>query len=90
VADQVKRETGSTRDAIRWGVLLAAVGTVGFRLPRLVHEFREWREAARFGDLSAADAWRTSLFADLSGVLLVLAVGLVVFYVLRAGRKAEQ
>jgi hypothetical protein len=83
VTAQVKREAGSTRNAIRWGVLLAAVGTIGFRLPRLVHEFGEWRAAVSSSDSSTADAWRISLLADLIGVMVVLAVGMVVFYVMR-------
>jgi len=47
-------DAGSIRSAIRWGLLLAAVATFGFRLPRLVHEFRAWRGAIRLGDASGS------------------------------------
>jgi hypothetical protein len=83
VAGDSKADAGSIRSAIRWGLLLAAVATIGFRLSRVAHEFREWREAVRFGDSSAADAWRTSLMIDSIGSLIVLAFGLAVFYGLR-------
>jgi integral membrane sensor domain MASE1 len=42
------------------------------------------------GDSSAADVWRISLLADSIGVLIVLAVGLAVFYALRVRPKAGQ
>ena len=88
--EEVKQKAGSTRNAIRWGVLLAAVGTIGFRLPRLMHEFREWRADMSSGDSSTADAWRISLLADSIGVIVVLAVGMVVFYALRSRPNAER
>jgi hypothetical protein len=84
-----KADTGSVRSAIRWGLLLAAVATLGFRLPRLVHEFRAWRGAVRLGDPSVAESWRTFLVADSIGLLIVLAFGLVIFFVLRPRRKSQ-
>jgi hypothetical protein len=84
-----KADAGSIRNAIRWGLLLAAVATVGFRAPRLVSYFRYWREALRIGDSSAAEGWRTYLSVEAIGLLIVLAIGLAVFYALRPRRKSQ-
>lgn len=83
-------EAGSAKNAIRWGLLLAAVGTVGFRLPRLVGEFRQWREALGLGDEFGANNWHTILTVDLVGSLLVLVLGLAAFYFLRPRAKAAK
>jgi hypothetical protein len=83
VTERDKAEAGSIRGAIRWGLLLAAVATVGFRLPRIVSYFRYWREALRIGDSSAAEGWRTYLSVEAIGLLIVFAIGLAVFYALR-------
>jgi hypothetical protein len=88
--EQDKTDAGSIRNAIRWGLLLAATATIGFRLPRLVHYFREWRVAVRIGDTSAAEGWRTYLSVDGIGLLIVLAIGLVAFYALRPHVKSRQ
>jgi len=84
-----KADSGSIRNAIRWGLVLAAVATFGFRLPRLVNEFRAWRGAVRLADASAADGWRTFLVADSIGLLIVLVFGLVIFFVLRARNQSQ-
>ena len=83
-------EAGSVKNAIRWGLLLAAVGTVGYRLPRLVSEFRQWREALGSGDSSTAGGWHTVLSVDLIGALIVLVVGLAFFYFLRPRAKSSK
>jgi hypothetical protein len=88
VAAQDSADAGSLRNAIRWGLLLASVGTAGFRLPRLVNEFRAWREALGLGDPSAAEGLDTVLRVELIGVLVVLAMGVGVFYVLRPKVKS--
>jgi prepilin signal peptidase PulO-like enzyme (type II secretory pathway) len=88
VAAQDSADAGSVRNAIRWGLLLASVGTAGFRLPRLVNEFRAWREALGLGDASAAEGLHTVLMVELIGVLVVLAIGVGVFYVLRPKVKS--
>ena len=80
-------EASSVRNAIRWGLLLAAVGTAGFRMPRLVNEFKAWREALGLGDSSGTEGWHTLLMVDLTGVLVVLAIGLGAFFVLRPKAK---
>jgi hypothetical protein len=90
VAEQANTEAGSIRNAIRWGLLLAAVATVGFRLPRLVGYFRNWREARRIGDTSATEGWRTFLYVDSTGLLIVLGIGLAAFYFLRPRAKSER
>ena len=67
---------------------MAAVGTAGFRLPRLVNEYRGWRDALMVADPSVAEGWRTVLMVDLIAVLVVLAIGVAVFYALRPKVKA--
>jgi hypothetical protein len=89
VATQANTDAGSIRNAIRWGLLLAATATIGFRLPRLAHYFRNWREAMRLGDSSGAEGWRTFLYVDAIGLLIILAIGLAVFYVLRPRGKSQ-
>jgi hypothetical protein len=90
VPAQDNTETGSIRNAIRWGLLLAAIATVGFRVPRLVSYFRYWREALHIGDSSAAEGWRIYLSVEAIGLLIVLAVGLAIFYALRPRAKSDQ
>jgi len=72
----------SIRDAIRWGLLLAAVGVAGFRLPSTYGAFRDWH-AVRFSDPSAAETYRLTLTANIVGISIILAVALAVFYFLR-------
>jgi hypothetical protein len=88
VTEQANTDAGSVRNAIRWGLLLASVGTAGFRLPRLVNEFRAWRGAAGLADPSYAQGWHRVLMVDLIGVLVVLAIGIGVFYALRPKVKS--
>jgi len=89
VAAQANTDAGSIRNAIRWGLLLAATATIGFRLPRLAHYFQNWREALRLGDTSGAEGWRTFLLVDSIGLLIVLAISLAVFFVLRSRGKSQ-
>ena len=89
MAAQANTDAGSIRNAIRWGLLLAATATIGFRLPRLAHYFRNWREALRLGDSSGAEGWRTFLYVDAIGLLIVMAIGLAVFFVLRPRGKDQ-
>ena len=87
--DDSKGAAGSTRGAIRWGLVLAAVATFGFRLPRLTHEIRAWRGAVRLGDTSGAESLRTFLLADSIGLSIVLAFGLVIYFLLRPRSKSQ-
>ena len=87
--DDSKAGDGSIRSAIRWGLVLAAVATFGFRVPRLVHEIRAWRGAVQLGDSSGAESWRTFLVADSIGLLIVVAFGLVIFFALRPRGKSQ-
>ena len=89
MAAQANTDAGSIRNAIRWGLLLAATATIGFRLPRLGHYFQNWREALRLGDTSGAEGWRTFLLVDSIGLLIVLAISLAVFFVLRSRGKSQ-
>jgi len=88
VAQQTNASPDSLRNAVRWGLLLAAIGTIGFRLPRLVSEFRQWRGAVRLADASVAQGWRTILLVDCVSALIVLAIGIVVFYAVRPRTKS--
>ena len=90
MAAQENADAGSIRNAIRWGLFLAAVGTAGFRLPRLVNEFRNWREALGLGDSAASEGWHRVLIVEGIGVLVVLAIGVGVFYALRPKAKRAE
>jgi hypothetical protein len=87
---EYKADADSIRNAIRWGLMLAAVGTAGFRLPRLVDEFRAWRSALALEDSSVAEGWHRVLTVESIGVLVVLAIGLGAFYVLRPRAKGAK
>jgi len=73
---------GSTRDAVRWGLLLAAVAVSGYRLPSTVRNFQEWRAALAI-DPSAAELYKTNFSINAVGIVIILAVAAVVFYLLR-------
>ena len=90
MAAQDNADAGSIRNAIRWGLFLAAVGTAGFRLPRLANEYRAWREALGLGDASAAEGWHRVLTVELIGALVVLAIGVGAFYLLRPKAKSAK
>ena len=90
MATQDNTDTGSIRNAIRWGLLLASICTAGFRLPRLVTEFRAWRGALGLEDPSAAEGWHRVLTVELIGVLVVLAIGVGAFYLLRPKEKSAK
>jgi hypothetical protein len=90
VAAQDNADAGSIRNAIRWGLLLASIATATFRLPRLVNEYRAWRDALGLGDTSASEGWHRVLTVELIGVLVVLAIGISVFYILRPKVKAAE
>jgi hypothetical protein len=90
VAAEDSTDAGSIRNAIRWGLLLASVATAGFRLPRLVNEYRAWRDALGLGDSSASEGWHRVLTVELIGALVVLAIGFAVFYLLRPKVKAAE
>jgi hypothetical protein len=90
VAPRENADAGSVRNAIRWGLFLAAVGTAGFRIPRLVNEFRAWRDALRLGDSSSADGWHNVLTVDLISVVIVVALGGAAFYFLRPKAKPAE
>lgn len=72
----------SIRDAIRWGLLLSAVGVAGFRLPGTYGALRDWR-GVRVSDPSAAELYRLTFTANIVGIAIILAVALGVFYFLR-------
>jgi ABC-type Fe3+ transport system permease subunit len=81
-------ETGptSTREAIRWGLLLSSIAVAGFRLPPAIRDLRAWHEN-RVSDPSAADFYRTSFQVSVIGIAIILCVGIALFYLLR--RRAQ-
>ena len=74
---------GSTRDAVRWGLLLAAVAVSGYRLPATFRSLQLWR-AALPADPSSAALYKANFTANAAGIVITLAVALGVFYFLRA------
>ena len=90
MAQQANANPDSMRNAVRWGLLLAAIGTVGFRLPGLVNDFRQWRGALQLGDASAAQGWRTQLLVGSIASAVVLAIGIAVFYAIRPRTKSAR
>jgi hypothetical protein len=89
LAAQANAEAGSIRSAIRWGLFLATVATFGFRLMPLMRDFRAWRMAVRLGGPSEAEGLRTYLLADAVSLLIVLGLGLSLFYFLRPRSKGQ-
>jgi hypothetical protein len=79
---------GSTRDAVRWGLLLAAVAVSGYRLPGTFRNFQQWRAALPI-DPSAADLYKTNLGVNAVGIAIILVVAAAAFYLLRP-RTAKQ
>ena len=79
---------GSTRDAVRWGLLLAAVAVSGYRLPATFRNFQEWRAALPVDPL-AADLYKTNFTANAVGIVIIFVVAVGVSYLLRA-RTAKQ
>ncbi len=73
---------GSTRDPVRWGLLLAAVAVSGYRLPATFRNFQQWRVALP-ADPSAADLYKTIFTVNAVGIVIILAVAVGVFYLLR-------
>ena len=73
---------GSTRDAVRWGLLLAAVAVSGYRLPGTFRSFQQWRGAMPI-DPSAAELYKTNFTVNAVGIGIILAVAAAVFYFLR-------
>jgi hypothetical protein len=78
-------ETGrrSTRDAVRWGLLLAAVAVSGYRLPATMRNLLEWRAALPV-DPVAADLYKMNFAVNAAGIAIILAVAVGVFYLLQA------
>ena len=73
---------GSRRDAVRWGLLLAAVAVSGYRLPGTFRNFQAWRAASPI-DPSAADLYKTNFSVNAMGIAIILVVAAAVFYFLR-------
>ena len=83
-----ERGQGSTRDAVRWGLLLAAMAVSGYRLPPAVRNFQGWRAALPL-DPSAADLYKAIFTVNAVGIVIILIVAVGVFYLLRP-RTAKQ
>ena len=81
-------ERGSTRDAVRWGLLLAGVAVSGYRLPAVFRNLQGWREASA-ADPQAAALYKAIFTVNAVGIAIILAVAVGVFYLLRP-RAAKQ
>jgi hypothetical protein len=79
----------SYRDAFRWGLLLAATVVSGWRSVDAFRQFRLWRSTAPI-DTSAADLYRLNFEVDVTGIVVVMAIGLGVFYLLGRSSRARQ
>jgi hypothetical protein len=79
---------GSTRDGVRWGLLLAAVAVSGYRLPATFRGFQQWRATLPV-DPSAALVYKAAFAANAVGIAFIVAVAVGVFYFLRP-RAAKQ
>jgi hypothetical protein len=79
---------GSTRDAVRWGLLLAAVAVSGYRLPATFRNFLQWRAALPV-DPSAADLYKVNFTVNAAGIAAILIVAVTAFYLLRP-RPSQQ
>jgi hypothetical protein len=87
VRDDTPASPGSSyRDAFRWGLLLAAVAVSGWRSLDAFREFRNWR-SAMLDDPSAADLYRLNFEVDAVGIVVVMAIGVGAFYLLRPSPK---
>jgi hypothetical protein len=64
------------------------LSAIGYRLSATVRNFHEWRAALSI-DPSAADLYKTNFSVDAVGIVIILAVAAVVFYLLRP-RAAKQ
>ena len=73
---------GSTRDAVRWGLLLAALAVSGYRVPATFRNFQQWR-AVILVDPSAADFYKTNFMVNAVGIAVIVIVGVTAFYLLR-------
>jgi hypothetical protein len=79
---------GSTRDAVRWGLLLAAVAVSGYRLPATFRSLQQWRAALPV-DPTSALLYRANFTANAVGIVIIVGVAFGVFYFLRP-RTAKQ
>jgi hypothetical protein len=79
----------SSRDATRWGLLIAAAVVSGFRSIDAFRQFRSWRSTLPI-DPSGADLYRLNFEVDVVGIVVVMAIGLGAFYLLRPRRGSER
>jgi hypothetical protein len=84
--DTPSKSGASQRDALRWGLLLAAVAVSGYRAVDAFRQFRNWRSTLPL-DPSAADLYRLNFEVDATGIVVVMAIGLVALYLLRPSSK---
>jgi len=82
-------KNATVRAAARWGFLLAGIGTVLWRTPKLWAALQSWRGSLAGGDASVSDTYRTFFFADAAGASIVLAIAVVLFWLLSPRKKSE-
>lgn len=77
----------SARSVLRWVFIVLALAYLAWTAPELIHNFREWRGALP-GDPVAAGFWRSAFYLDVADIAVVLAVGIIVWFVLRPRKGA--
>jgi hypothetical protein len=77
----------SFRNILRWIFLALAVAFIAWTAPEMIRNFREWRAAAP-GDPVAAPFWRSAFYLDVTDCIVVLVVGIAVWFVLKPRRRA--
>jgi len=84
--DNTPSSSGAYRDAFRWGLLLGAAAVSGWRLVDAFRQFRDWRSTALI-DPSAAELYRLNFEVDVTGIVVVMAIALGAFYLLRRSSR---
>ncbi len=82
------RRGARIRSVIRWVLLLLALVFVGYDLPQTWHNYSKWRLALP-SDSVAAGFWRDAFYSDVREIAIALAVGIVLWIVLRPRVKSD-
>ena len=81
--------SGSYRTAVRWGLLLAGLFTVGMRVPELHRFWVQWHALGEV-DATAAESYRRYFLVESGITLLVLAMAAGLFWVLGPRQKKAE
>jgi len=78
--------SGGYRTAVRWGLLLAGLITVGMRAPELHRFWFQWHALGE-ADATAAESYRRYFLVESGITLFVLAMAMGLFWVLGPRQK---